>query len=118
MKLQRRQKRNDESESEYYYAVLTIASKGDIDELALIHHIVNGLPGPAHTKYHLRESPNLTDLKKKLNVYRKSRMDEQLNERKIVVINIKQLIALANLMARNVSGTTILDVEALMTLVQ
>lgn len=79
--LQRRRKKSEESETQYYYAMLTIASKSNIDELALIHHIVNGLPGPAHTKYYLRESPNLKELKKKLNIYCKSQMNEQFNER-------------------------------------
>lgn len=48
--MRKRRKKSNETVIEYYYEMMAIASRGKVESAALIHHVINGLPGKAHSK--------------------------------------------------------------------
>lgn len=64
-----RKKGYNESTQEYFLIMKELASRGDVEEEALIQYIIDGLPGDQTDKIVLYGSKNLTDFKSKLKIF-------------------------------------------------
>lgn len=71
--LSTRKMRKDESAHEYLLKMKELASRGEIEEGAVIQYIVDGIPDDADRKLLLYEARTYGQLKKKLNSYEKVR---------------------------------------------
>lgn len=67
--LRRRKLRRDESVQEYYLIMKELASRGKIEEKALVKYIVNGITDDASRTVVLYGARNLKELKEKLEIY-------------------------------------------------
>lgn len=69
LSLSRRKLLRNESVLEYLLKMKELASRGYVEEEALIQYIVDGLPDEVSKKISLYEAKNLSELKEKLQVY-------------------------------------------------
>lgn len=76
--LRKRRKKSDETVIEYYYEMMSIASRSKLESAALIHHIVNGLPGQEHSKAYLFDNKNMKEFKKKLEIFQQQHEKSQI----------------------------------------
>lgn len=67
--LTERKKKKEESNTEYLYEMLALASQANIDEAAVVTYIVDGLPGSATVKSFMYEAQTISELKRKMRTY-------------------------------------------------
>lgn len=70
-KLRNRKKRKNESFKEYIYEMVNIARKIELDEMAVIEYIIDGIDDDERNKVVLYEAVNIEDLKKRILIYGK-----------------------------------------------
>lgn len=68
-KLQERRKKREETPIQYLYEMMALANQANIDEVAVITYVVDGLPGSDELKASMYEAETFSELKKKLHVY-------------------------------------------------
>lgn len=73
--LNRRVKKDTESMTEYYFSMRQLASRGNIEDAALIQYIINGINDRQENKLILYGCKNLIEFKDKLKVYEKIKSD-------------------------------------------
>lgn len=67
--LSKRQRKPKETGRQYVYAMMEIASEGNVEEKALMEHIINGIPDREYNKMILYQASTLEQLKANLDVY-------------------------------------------------
>lgn len=67
--LRQRKKLQNETVTQYLYAMLEIGTPANIDLQSIILYVVNGLPGTSQSKGYMYEAQNLKDFKQKLLSY-------------------------------------------------
>lgn len=71
--LRQRKMKADESVHQYYLIMKELASRGRIEDEALIQYIIDGIPDSTTNKIVLYEAKTLVELKEKMNTYSKIR---------------------------------------------
>ncbi|XP_051864342.1 uncharacterized protein LOC127566354 [Drosophila albomicans] len=89
-KLQDRKKKKDESMHEYMLQMRKIAALGDIEDIAVINHIVNGLDIKNEYKYSMLRCKSLKSLKEELKAD-KLNVNEKKSEQQKTNVNNKQM---------------------------
>lgn len=68
-KLRERKKKKEESFTEYFYEMLSLASHSNIDHAAIITYTIEGLPGTTESKAFMYEAETISQFKKKLHAF-------------------------------------------------
>lgn len=67
--LSERKKKTNETSIEYFYDMLSLGTKGNVDHSAIITYTIDGLPGPTITKNFMYEAKSIKEFKLKLQTF-------------------------------------------------
>ncbi|GBN99704.1 hypothetical protein AVEN_199583-1 [Araneus ventricosus] len=73
--LSKRKLKDDESLEEYFLKMKQLCNRGNVEDAALMHYVINGIPDSVFRKSILYGCENLSEFKQKLRVYEKMRSD-------------------------------------------